>query len=196
MGPGGHKYTLAREATLRTFQRLLAGLFALGLMYSAALPASAATPLPDIRGIYVIGQKFFLSNGQLAQAIAMPSVDGILVDLDWTDIASPTAIKTYNWTLLDSMAQLAVAQGKKFEIAIITGGSTPAWVFAPPPQGLGAAFGNFEYVEGGKPGASCMAEQLALPWDSNYLAAYADLLQQLAAHLKAQGWYNSMTMRG
>ena len=175
---------------------LLTGLLAIALAQSAALPASAATTLPDIRGIYVIGQKFFLGNGQLAQAIAMPSVDGILVDLDWTDLASPTAIKTYDWTLLDSMVQLAVTQDppKKFEIAIITGGTTPAWVFAPPPQGLGAASGNFEYVQADKPGATCISEQLALPWDGNYVGTYADLLQQLSAHLKAQGWYSSMTM--
>src|SRR5438874_2229597 len=166
-----------------------------------ALPGSAATPLPDIRGIYVIGQKFDLENspmpGQqtwLQQAIASPAVDGILIDLDWTDVASPTATKTYSWTLLDSMAQLAIAQGKKFEIAIITGGTTPSWVFTPQPQGLGAAFSNFEYVQADKPGATCINEQLALPWDSNYIAALADLLQQLSAHLKAQGWYSSMTM--
>lgn len=179
---------------MRRFQWLLTGLLAIGLAHSAALPGSAATSLPDIRGIYVIGQKFFLSNGQLAQAIASPAVDGILVDLDWTDIASPTATKTYSWTLLDSMVQLAVSQGKKFEIAIITGGTTPSWVFEPPPQGLGAAFGNFEYVQADKPGASCIPEELALPWDGNYIAAVADLLQQLSAHLKAQGTYASMTM--
>ena len=191
---------------MRTFQRLLTGLLAIGLlaiglMHATALPGSAATPLPDIRGIYVIGQKFYLENSPMAgqqtwlqQAIASPAVDGILIDLDWTDVASPTATKTYSWTLLDSMAQLAIAQGKKFEIAIITGGTTPSWVFTPQPQGLGAAFSNFEYVQADKPGATCINEQLALPWDSNYIAALADLLQQLSAHLKAQGWYSSMTM--
>ncbi len=181
---------------MRTCRSLLTGLLAIGLAHSAALPVAAATMLPDPRGIYVIGQKFFLGNGQLAQAIAMPSVDGILLDLNWTDIANATAIKTYDWTLLDSMVQLAVTQNppKKFEIAIITGGTTPAWVVAPPPQGLGAASGNFEYVQADKPGATCISEQLALPWDGNYIAAYADLLQQLSAHLKAQGWYSSMTM--
>ena len=88
---------------MRTFQRLLTGLLAIGLlaiglMHATALPGSAATPLPDIRGIYVIGQKFYLENspmpGQqtwLQQAIASPAVDGILIDLDWTDVASPTA---------------------------------------------------------------------------------------------------------
>src|SRR5947209_13069933 len=119
--------------------------------------------VPRHSGIYVIGQKFYLQNspmpGQqtwLQQAIASPAVDGILIDLDWTDVASPTATKTYSWTLLDSMAQLAIAQGKKFEIAIITGGTTPSWVFTPQPQGIGAAFSNFEYVQADKPGATCI----------------------------------------
>jgi hypothetical protein len=169
-------------------------LLAIGLTHSAALPGSAAATLPDIRGIYVIGQKFFLSNGQLAQAIATPGVDGILVDLDWSDVASPTVAKSYSWTLLDSMVQLAITQGKKFEIAIITGGSTPPWVFSPPPQGLGAASGNFVYVQATKPGAACIDEKLALPWDDNYMAALSDLLQQLSAHLKAQNTYASLSM--
>ena len=71
---------------MRTFQRLLTGLLAIGLAHATALPGSAATPLPDIRGIYVIGQKFYLENspmqGQqtwLQQAIASPAVDGILI---------------------------------------------------------------------------------------------------------------------
>jgi hypothetical protein len=179
---------------LRTFQWLLRALLAIGLTHSAPLPGLAASTTPDIRGIYVNGQKFYLSNGQLAQAIAMPGVDGILVNLDWTDVASPTTARTYSWTLLDSMVQLAVAQGKKFEIDIITGGSTPSWVFAPAPQGLGAASGNFVYVQSNKPGAACLNEKLALPWDPNYIAALTDLLQQLSAHLNAQGTYASMTM--
>jgi hypothetical protein len=163
--------------------------------------SSVATTTPDIRGIYVIGQKFFLSNGQLAQAIATPGVDGILVDLDWSDLASPTLKRTYSWTLLDSMVQLAVSQGKKFEIAIITGGSTPAWVFPAQPQGkidsqdeLRATSGKFEYLQANKPGATCIDETLAPPWDSFYLAALSDLLVQLSAHLKAQGTYRSLTM--
>jgi hypothetical protein len=67
-------------------------------------------------------------------------------------------------------------------------------VFAPPPQGLGAASGNFVYVQANKPGATCIDEKLALPRDSNYIGALADLLQQLSAHLKAQGTYASLTM--
>ena len=177
---------------MRTFQRLRTGLLVVGLMLSATLPGWAASP--DIRGIYVNGQKFYLSNGQLAQAIAMPGVDGILVNLDWTDIASATTAKTYSWTLLDNMVQLAVAQGKKFEIDIITGGSTPSWVFDPAPQGLGAASGNFVYVQSNKPGATCLDEKLPLPWNDAYIAAYSDLLQQLSAHLTAQGTYSSFTM--
>jgi hypothetical protein len=92
------------------------------------------------------------------------------------------------------MVQLAVSNGKKFEVGIVTGRDTPAWVFDAPPQGLGAAGQTFGYVQLGKPGAGCLRVQLALPWDNNYIAAYADLLQQLSTHLKAQSWYNSMTM--
>jgi len=183
------------EAILRTFKRLVIGLLAVGLAHSEALPGSAATTLPDIRGIYIVAQKGWLDDGQLAQAIAVPGVDGILVYVLWSVLTSAKAPpKTYNWTVLDQMVQLAVSNGKKFEVGIVTGRDTPAWVFDAPPQGLGAAGQTFGYVQLGKPGAGCLRVQLALPWDNNYIAAYADLLQQLSTHLKAQSWYNSMTM--
>ena len=180
---------------MRTFKRLVIGLLAVGLAHSEALPGSAATTLPDIRGIYIVAQKGWLDDGQLAQAIAVPGVDGILVYVLWSVLTSAKAPpKTYNWTVLDQMVQLAVSNGKKFEVGIVTGRDTPAWVFDAPPQGLGAAGQTFGYVQLGKPGAGCLRVQLALPWDNNYIAAYADLLQQLSTHLKAQSWYNSMTM--
>jgi len=180
---------------LRRLKWLLTGLLAIGLTHSAAPRGSAATTLPDIRGIYVVAQKGWLDDGQLAQAIAVPGVDGILVYVLWSVLTSPKAPpKTYNWTMLDGMVQLAVSNGKKFEVGIVTGGDTPAWVFDAPPQGLGAAGQIFGYAQLGKPGAGCLHEHLPLPWDNNYIAAYADLLQQLSTHLKAQGWYDSMTM--
>jgi hypothetical protein len=170
-------------------------LLAIAVTHSAAMPATAATPLPDIRGIYVVAQKGWLDDDQLARAIAVPGVDGILVYVLWSNLTSPKAPpKTYNWTVLDSMVQLAVRNGKKVEVGIVTGGDTPAWVFDTPPQGLGAADQIFGYVQLGKPGGGCLQKHLALPWDNNYIAAYADLLQQLSTHLKAKGWYNSMTM--
>lgn len=185
------------------FKRLLTGLLAICLAHSGALPVSAAAALPDIRGIYVVAQKGWLNDGQLAQAIAVPGVDGILVYVLWSALTGSTAPlaskaplvpKSYSWTLLDEMVQLAVSHGKKFEVGIVTGGNLPTWVFDQPPEGLGAAGQTFGYAQLGKPSAGCIQEHLALPWNSNYIAAYADLLQQLSTHLKAQGWYNSMAM--
>ena len=139
------------EAILRTFKRLVIGLLAVGLAHSEALPGSAATTLPDIRGIYIVAQKGWLDDGQLAQAIAVPGVDGILVYVLWSVLTSAKAPpKTYNWTVLDQMVQLAVSNGKKFEVGIVTGRDTPAWVFDAPPQGLGAAGQTFGYVQLGK----------------------------------------------
>jgi hypothetical protein len=110
--------------------------------------------LPDVAGIYVNGQLNVLppnvvkgGSGKLAQAIAATGVDGVLIDLNWTDLSSEYG--KYDWTYLNYMAGLAVAKNKKFEIAIITGNSTPAWVFDQE-NGYGAQSATFQYIQGGK----------------------------------------------
>jgi hypothetical protein len=171
------------------------------LASSAAGNARAAGPpaLPDIKGIYVVVQNALLVDAaltqQLKQAIALPGVDGILVDLRWSpDTASATTKGGEDWTLLDQAVQLAAAAGKKFEIAIITGGSSPSWVFEDPPQGFGAASGYFDFIQGDKPGAQCLPETVAPPWNRQYLTAFGGFLADLSDHLKAAGTYPSLTM--
>ncbi|HEV2099087.1 MAG TPA: hypothetical protein VGR45_09195 [Stellaceae bacterium] len=166
--------------------------------------AQGAAP-PDIGGIYVIGQKYFLppqiwstgdgktkGNGSLKPALMNPGVDGVLIDLTWSDIA--VAYRKYDWSLLDYMARVAVEKEKRFEIAIITGSSTPDWVFKAPPDGYGAQSATFAYIQSGKPGASCLSQTLPLPWDANYHSALRDLLDQLSRHLKKKGYYPNLAM--
>ena len=177
------------------------------LLLLAAPEATRAqgTAPPDIGGIYVIGQKYFLppqvwstgngktkGNGSLKPALMNPGVDGVLIDLTWSDIA--VAYRKYDWSLLDYMARVVVEEGKKFEIAIITGSSTPDWVFAAPPDGYGAQSATFEYIQSGKLGAVCMSQTLPLPWDTNYLSALRDLLNHLSRHIKKKGYYSSLAM--
>lgn len=169
------------------------------MLAGAGAARGQEAPAPDIGGIYVVGQKYFLppkiwkgGNGELPAAARHPGVDGILIDLTWSDIAS--AYRKYDWTLLDYMARLAVAAGKTFEIAIITGSSTPGWVFSPPPDGYGAQSATFDYIQSTKPGAVCAPQRLPLPWDAGYQTALRDLLHRLARHLQQEGYYSSLTM--
>ena len=153
----------------------------------------------DVAGIYVNGQLNVLppsivnggSGGKLAQAIGATGVDGVLIDLNWTDLSSEYG--QYDWTYLDYMAGLAVAENKKFEIAIITGNSTPAWVFDQE-NGYGAQSATFQYIQGGKIGATCQSLTIPLPWDQNYHKAFADLLRRLKQHLQQNNWYENLTM--
>ncbi len=181
---------------------LLVALLAVPALRVAA--AQSVAP-PDIGGIYVIGQKYFLppqiwstgngktkGNGSLKPALINPGVDGVLIDLTWSDIA--VAYRKYDWSLLDYMARVAVEKGKRFEIAIITGSSTPNWVFKAPPDGYGAQSATFAYIQSGKPGATCMSLTLPLPWDTNYHSALRDLLDQLSRHLKKKGYYPNLAM--
>lgn len=169
------------------------------LLAGSRMAAAQQLPPPDIGGIYVVGQKYFLpskiwksGNGQLKPALRKPGVDGVLIDLTWSDVAP--AYRKYDWRLLDYMARAALEQGKKFEIAIITGSSTPAWVFADPPDGYGAQSATFDYIQSTKPGATCTPQVLPLPWDARYLAAFGNMLERLSRHLQRNGYYPNLAM--
>src|SRR5271170_4899588 len=190
-----------RRSVDRSTRYLLA---VLPLAAPEATRAQGTAP-PDIGGIYAIVQKYFLppqvwpngngktkGNGSLKPAVMKTGVDGVLIDLTWSDIA--VAYREYDWSLLDYMARVEVEEAKKFEIAIITGSSTPDWVFAAPPDGYGAQSATFAYIQSGKPGAVCISQTLPLPWDAHYLSALRDLLDQLSWHLKKKSYYANLAM--
>src|SRR6516165_5391419 len=166
--------TFLRRGLVRAAGCLIAAFLRVGAPVAAV--AQEAT-VPDVAGIYVNGQLNVLpstvvkgGNGKLAQAIGASGVDGVLIDMNWTDLSS--VYGQYDWTYLDYMAGLAVAKNKKFEIAIITGNSTPAWVFDQE-NGYGAQSAAFQYIQGGKIGATCQSLTIPLPWDQDYHKAFA-----------------------
>lgn len=125
-------------------------------------------------------------NGIVAQALAVPGVDGLLIHLRWSQI-SPSK-NTYNWDPLDAaLGLLADSTKKRFELGIVIGGATPTWVVAAPPTGVGAIHGTFQ-VNASSAG-TCPTFTMAAPYDTNYLAAFDDLLNQLAQHLRAKQAY-------
>ena len=187
--------TFLRRGLVRAAGCLIAAFLLVGAPVAAAAQEAA---VPDVAGIYVNGQLNVLpptvvkgGNGKLAQAIGASGVDGVLIDLNWTALSS--VYGQYDWTYLDYMAGLAVAKNKKFEIAIITGNSTPAWVFDQE-NGYGAQSATFQYIQGGKIGATCQSLTIPLPWDQNYHKAFADLLRRLKQHLQQNNWYENLTM--
>ena len=121
-------------------------------------------------------------NGIVTQALGVPGVDGLLIHLRWNQI-SPSK-ETYVWAPLDAALGLAANRSnKRFELGVVIGGATPAWVTAPPPTGIGAAHGSFQ-VNASSAG-KCPAFTMAAPYDPKFLGAFDDLLHQLSMHLRA-----------
>jgi hypothetical protein len=95
---------------------------------------------PSAHGVFV--PVTFASNwtSTATQALAVPDVDGIAVDLAWTDIAA-TSPRTYDFTKLDPLLQLARDAGKGVELSVIGAGGTrrpgsihcPSFIFSTAP---------------------------------------------------------------
>ncbi|HWE05261.1 MAG TPA: hypothetical protein VG274_01050 [Rhizomicrobium sp.] len=151
-------------------------------------PAAATTP--TLRGgVYVIVDATAQDQyAVVTQALQTPGVDGLLIHLRWGQIS--TKLKTYDWTNLDQAIQLAMTANKRFEIGIVTGGAMPQWISDPPPMGLGARHATFEVDAAG----TCATFDTAPPYDPAYLAAFRDMLAQLAQHLRSTHTYDHLAM--
>ena len=89
----------------------------------------------------------------------------------------------------------AVRLGKKVEVAIMAGSSIPAWVFVPQTSGgAGVAPLNFTVSPHSGSTTNCIATTNAAPWDTNYLAVWSLMLNQLSSHLKIAGTYSNVTL--
>jgi hypothetical protein len=149
--------------------------------------AGPAAPL-DVRGVYLVTTPQSVSDGTTQSGIALTGVDGILVNAAWNQVQSDSGV--YDFSQINSEAQLAVGAGLKFEIALKAGGSIPlGWVVGQ----KGAVEIDVPFAPKGGAGG-CDLEKMAIPWDSHYLAALDDLLAHLAQDLKDQGLYSHLTM--
>jgi hypothetical protein len=126
-----------------------------------------------------------VKKGDFDKALDIPGVDGIGVHVTWAEI-SP-AVKTFNFTILDQQLAKARDHHLAVELAVQAGQGNPEWLFAPPPAGLGLHRLDFEmtYHGGSEP---CHKVSMPAPWDAGYQAAFADMLAQLSAHLRATGY--------
>jgi hypothetical protein len=109
------------------------------------LLAPLALAQSDLRGIYIytndVSQVTNATANQLTQAFAIPGVDGVAIVIGWNSIEPSKG--QYVWTLLDQWIATVSALGKKIDLVIPAGSSTPAWLFQPTPSGAGATQLNF-----------------------------------------------------
>jgi len=159
----------------------------IALTFFAALNVQAQ----DLRGIYVFTNNVAsLSKTTIANvqaAIALHGVDGVVIDIGW-DAVEPSKGQ-FDWTLIDQWMHTAIASGRRIDLAIMAGSSTPSWLFT-----AGAVPLNFTISPHSGQTGVCQSLTMAPPWDAVFLAQWDEMLAALAAHLKANGTYADVTM--
>jgi hypothetical protein len=128
----------------------------------------------------------------LTQSFSIPGVDGVAVAIGWNAIEP--SMGQYDWTLLDQWIAQVSALGKKIDLVVPAGVSTPAWLFQAAPAGAGASPLNFTITPHGGQTDQCQPETIAAPWDPAFLSQWDAMLVALAAHLKTAGTYSAVTL--
>ena len=160
----------------RALSLLAAALF----MWSVGGSAQATPP----RGIYVYSYPRFVENGSYERAMAVNGVDGAAVVMNWAEIEPKKDV--FDFTECDRRVTLARSHGLAIELAILTGGGAPDWLYAPAPAGVGARKLTFVFSHHNGAGQT-RSVTMAPPWDAAYLTAFATMLSQLADHLRQTG---------
>lgn len=166
------------------------------LVCFAALAASADDRPADIRGVFVysndVSKLSTSSANAVRSSLGIPGMDGIAVVISWSAIEP--SMGQYQWTLLDSWLQSAMTAGKKIDLVVMAGASTPSWLFDPQPSGGGAHPLNFTISPHSGATGQCDAETIAAPWDAAFLAQWDAMLVALSAHLKSSGAYGAVAL--
>ncbi|MDR3700511.1 MAG: beta-galactosidase [Candidatus Sulfopaludibacter sp.] len=158
--------------------------------------AQAASVQADLRGIYIytndVSQISNATASQLTQSFNVPGVDGVAIVIGW-DAIEPS-MGQYQWATLDQWIGQVAALGKKIDLVVPAGSSTPTWLFQPPPAGAGATELNFTVSPHAGETGVCDTVNIAAPWDPSFLAQWDSLIAALSAHLKSAGTYNAITL--
>jgi len=153
--------------------------------------ASFASAQADLRGIYIYTNDVStITNAaaiQLTQSFNIPGVDGVAIVIGWNAIEPSKG--QYQWTLLDQWIAQVSALGKKIDLVVPAGASTPAWLFQ-----AGATQLNFTVSPHAGETGVCDTVNIAAPWDPVFLAQWDSMLAALSAHLKSAGTYNAITL--
>ena len=155
-----------------------------------------AQSVPDVRGIYVYTNDVATIAPSVKKAIqsslSVPGMDGIAIVIGWS--AVEPSMGQYQWTLLDSWMDEAIAAGKKIDLVVTAGWDEPAWLFQPAPGGAGAKELDFTISPHSGATGQCQDVKIAAPWDTAFLGRWDTLLAAVAAHLKSNGTYTSVTL--
>ena len=163
------------------------------------IAAHAQSTQADLRGIYLYTNDVSIytsitgpNAAPLVQSFSIPGVDGVALVIGWNSIEP--AMGQYQWTILDQWIGLIAGLGKKIDLVIPAGSSTPTWLFQPKPAGAGATELSFTVSPHSGQTGVCDAVNIAAPWDPVFLAQWDAMLSALSAHLKSAGTYSNITL--
>lgn len=162
----------------------------------ALAPAAIFAQTADLRGIYLytndVSQITPATTTQITAALSISGIDGLALVIGW-DALEPS-MGQYQWTLLDQWMGQAIAKGKKVDLVVLSGASTPSWLFQSAPAGPGAAALNFTVTPHNGQTGKCQTVTMAAPWSDTFLGRWDALLSALSTHLKNAGTYNAVTL--
>jgi hypothetical protein len=131
------------------------------------------------RGVFSAG--FRASNAQDRQVLALPYVDGVFLPHFWNELEASAGQP--DWTALDEDLAYVADAGKKVELALGAGMSSPPWLCAPD-SGVQCLPVTFYASYSG----ACDALMLPVPWDRRYWAAFDEMAAALSEHLSDAGY--------
>jgi hypothetical protein len=187
---------------------VLALLLASSLLACVAAPVRAATPRPV--GLYVLDNAANLNPTSQMYPANLFADTTYLKRVAGHAIFCPIAkilpsVTTwgqfhYDWSVLDTLLQLALSHGKSYSIELETGFETDSTTYR---QALPAGFGNacggncaplFDVWATGGTSGNCTSSYVLLPWVANVQQFWSMTAESLAAHLHGVGAYGSLTL--
>jgi hypothetical protein len=181
-GESGQDVASARSDAAFT-RRLLVTSCLVWLLFGAdAIPIQSAAAGPPPRGIYVYSYPAFVQSGVYEKALAVHGIDGAAVVMKWAEIEPSRGV--YDFSEFDRRITVVRSHGLAIELGILAGGNAPDWIYLPSSGDKGARKLTFVFSHHQGQGR-LLSVTLAPPWDPVYQAAFAEMLDHVAQHLRA-----------
>jgi len=161
------------------------------------------------KGIYVLNEDSDEQSAATAYATGMTTspayenvIDGHAIYLPLAQILPSVTTWgqfNWNWTYLDTLVQVAVANNKKFSIEMGVGYQSGSTYLQSLPMGFESACGTdcaalFDVWTVGGPSGRCISAFVPFPWNKNVREMWQAAARALSEHLHQTGVYDSLTM--
>jgi hypothetical protein len=152
------------------------------LSYAGAIPAHSAAMGSPPQGLYVYSYPAFVQNGTWEKALSVNGFNGGAVVMTWAEIEPSRGV--YDFSEFDRRIKLVRSHGLSIELGILAGGNAPGWIYQASSKDQSAKKLTFVFSHHQGQG-HLINVTLAPPWDPTYQAAFADMLDHVAQHLRS-----------